>query len=226
MREMQVHAAEIRDRFHIPGGDHDLGGLVAGRRQRGLARLDVEMVSAVAGRRPDIGRVRAQGIERKGGRHLGLGEVGIEGRRLVIRGRGDGRALRRIQVQRNGDLAVVVRPQGRKGGLATGRHGLAEHGPGFDLVRDEMDRIHLLGGSLAGLLFLFRHLAGGNDAQERDDARKECQYSFHLDSKLKDTKIVLVSGVNLVYKETILQFDFQNLRFGRLVQLFFHRDIH
>ena len=92
-----------------------------------------------------------------------------------------------------------------------------------------MDRIHLLGGSLAGLLFLFlfRHLAGGNDAQERDDARKECQYSFHLDSKLKDTKIVLVSGVNLlISKETILQFDFQNLRFGRLVQLFFHRDIH
>ena len=90
-----------------------------------------------------------------------------------------------------------------------------------------MDRIHLLGGSLAGLLFLFRHLAGGNDAQERDDARKECQYTFHLDSGLKIWIIfILATVVNLVYKETILQFDFQNLRFGRLVQLFFHRDIH
>ena len=88
-----------------------------------------------------------------------------------------------------------------------------------------MDRIHLLGGSLAGLLFLFRHLAGGNDAQEGDDARKECQYSFHLVSRLKFTIIILLTWIR-VYKETILQFDFQNLRFGRLVQLFFHRDIH
>ena len=223
--ELHDHAAETVHRPDLFRGSHDLGALVAGGGQRRLFRQDVEMESVMAGRRPHTCRIRRKRIERVGGRDLGLAEFRIEGRQPVVLGRDHIGIFHPAEVQRNGNLAVVLRPKRRIGGGAVRCLGLTEGRPGFELLRDEMDRIRLPGcGGLLGRQFLFRHAAAGRDGEDEQESPKKGILLFHLDRPLKFFIDYFPAAFKICPfgQDRAFQGNLQDFRFRSRIRLFYH----